>query len=343
MTPAPVGIDVSSKTLDLSADFGRGSLTAQFENSPKGHTTLLRWLKKRKRPANIVVEATGVYSFELALALHNAKRVQVMVINPRAAHHFAKAIMARGKSDAIDAGVLQEYARRMDFTPWTPPPSTQLQFRALMRRIHDLTGQLIAEKNRLHAANAAPTLSALVREDLEEGLAFLEKRRARLEAGAVELVKSDVELQERFELLQSIPGFAKRSSLSVLGEVMSVFGELDVRQLVAYAGLDPIPDSSGKRGKHADGSLRKKVSKRGNARLRSALFLPAMVASTHDPSVKAYYERVQSRGARKKVALIAVMRKLLHAIVGMFKTRKPFDANLCFQTPPGTLKTAGGA
>lgn len=340
MKTAPIGIDVSSKMLDVKADFGRKILTAQFENKPSGHATLIRWLKKRKATARIVLEATGVYSFELALALHNAKRVQVMVINPRAAHHFAKATMARGKSDDIDAGVLMEFARRMDFQPWSPPSQAQLQFRTLVRRIKDLTKQLTIEKNRLHAANAAPTLSSLVLEDLQESIAFLKRRRSRLESEAVLVLKTDEVLREKYELLQTIPGFGATSSLSLLSELVSIEGELSVRQLVAYAGLDPIPDSSGSRGKYADGSSRMRLSKRGNARLRGALYFPAMVAATRDSVVKAYYERVQSRGSKKIPALCAVMRKLLHAIVGMFKTRTAFDAHLCFNTPPQTKKAA---
>ena len=340
MKTASIGIDVSSKQLDVKADFGRGVLTAQFENTPKGRAMLLRWLKKRKTPCKVVLEATGVYSFELAVDLHNAKRCLVMVINPRAAHHFAKATMARGKSDDIDAGVLLEYARRMPFTPWSAPSTARLQFRALLRRIHDLTRQATTEKNRLHAAQAAPSLSALVQDDLEESVASLERRREKLECAAVEVAKSDGELWEKYELLQSLPGFAERSSLAVLGELVGVFGDFTVRQLVAYAGLDPIPDSSGKRGKHPDGSLRKKVSKRGNARLRGALFLPALVAANHHLAVKAYYQRIQSRGASKMAALCAVMRKLLHAIVGMFKHQEAFDPTRCFGTPPKTEKAA---
>jgi transposase len=117
MEAHPVGIDVSAKELVVTSDRSRD---ARFDNDAAGHKKLIRFLTKGRRAARVVLEATGVYSLDLALALHRAPRIEVMVANPRAVANFAKAYLQRSKTDPLDAEVLLEFARRMPFTPWWP-------------------------------------------------------------------------------------------------------------------------------------------------------------------------------------------------------------------------------
>jgi transposase len=110
------GIDVSKDVLDVAVRRDGGRLeTARFENTAAGHQTLVRWLTKRGRHARVVLESTGTYSLDLALALHEARGVAVMVANPRAIKQFTGALMQRSKTDLTAAAALREYAIRMPF------------------------------------------------------------------------------------------------------------------------------------------------------------------------------------------------------------------------------------
>lgn len=114
--------------------------------------------------------------------------------------------------------------------------------------------------------------------------------------------------------------------MQLLGELGVLAPDLDARQWVAYAGLDPREYTSGT-------SVHKKprISKSGNAHLRQALFMPALVAVQHDPHLRAFYQHLLDQGKVKMQALVAVMRKLLHALRAMFKTHQPYDGSKLFR------------
>ena len=243
-----------------------------------------------------------------------------MMVNPRAAKDFARALMHRSKTDPLDALALLEYAARMPFHPWQPPSMAALQITALGRRIHALTEQSTMEKNRLHAVDSTHTTLPVIVRDLRRSIASVQAAIAKLSREAYKLIAADDQLDRRFRLLQSAPGIGELSALQLLGELVLVPANCDVRQWVAYAGLDPRQYQSGS-------SVRKKVgiSKVGNRHIRRALYMPALSAACHNPHLKSFYQHLQTNGKCKMVALIAVMRKLLHAIYGMFKHNATFD------------------
>jgi len=312
----PCGIEVSSQTLLVA----RGSKAPRaFPNTSAGHQAVLRFLDQAGGRVRVCMEATGRYGLDLALTLHGAG-VAVMVANPRAVRHFAIADMRRSKTDRVDAAVLVEFAARRRFRLWQPPSPTALQLVAVARRLQALTAMITAEKNRLHAASLSEALPGYVRLEITRHLQILARHVARLRQAAEQFIADDPELTERYQLLQSIPGFGPTSALQVLAELALLGPDLDVRQWVAAAGLDPRQYSSGS-------SVHKKtrISKLGNARLRRGLYLPALVAVQHEPHLAAFYQKLLARGKTKMQALVAVMRKLLHAIFGMFKHRQPYD------------------
>lgn len=313
----PVGVDVSARELVVASDRHR---EARCDNDPVGHKKLIRVLTKGGRGARVVLEATGVYSLDLAFALHRSARIEVMVANPRAVANFAKAYLQRSKTDPLDATVLLEFARRMPFTPWVPPAPERLDLRALSRRIAALVKILQQEKNRLHAASQSIEMTALVREDVEANIGHLVSRIERLRDQALAAIGNHAPLREAFEHLISIKGIADASALSILGELVVLPADMTVRQWVAHAGLDPRHAESGS-------SLHKpaRISKAGNKYLRAALYMPALVAIQHEPNVAAFYDKLVASGKTKMQAIIAVMRKLLHAIFGMLKHGADFD------------------
>jgi transposase len=316
------GIDVSKAVLDVAiCRDGQRLETARFDNDATGHKRLVRWLTKGGRPVRVVLESTGTYSLDVALALHRARGVAVMVANPRAIKQFTGALMQRSKTDLTAAVALRDYAIRMPFVAWEPPAAHVLEVRTIARRIAALVVERTREHNRLHALQATATASAVVGNDIAVNIRHLERRIALLSAQALALIGAYPDLQARFDLLVSVPGIAAHSAVQLLPELLVLPDTMTVRQWVAHAGLDPRAHQSGS---SVDKPAR--ISKVGNAHIRRALYMPALVAVQHNPHVRAFFDKLVARGKTPLQAYVAVMRKLLHAIYGMFTTQTTFVA-----------------
>ena len=329
------GIEVSLEELLVALRREEQTLPLKsFPNTPEGHRAVRRYLVRKGRLVRVCLESTGVYGLDLALLLQKQAGLEVMVANPRAVRHFAQALMQRSKTDPLDALMLLEFAVRMPFQPWQPPSAAALHLCGLARRIEAVTDLCAAEKNRLHAASAAAALPAAVRQDIRRSIAFHERALERLTQQAQQLIATDPLWQERFDQLDSIPGIGAASAIALLAELSLLAPDLDVRQWVAAAGIDPREYSSGT-------SVHKKtrISKAGNRHLRRALYMPALVAVQHDPHLRAFYELLIARGKAKMQALVAVMRKLLHAIFGMFQHRQLYDGSKLFRLAPELCTT----
>ena len=321
------GIDVGAEELILMIrKNGKPFNPQKFTNTPADRARLVK--KLVKLPGLIVcLEATGVYHFDLAIALHDAG-VLLMVINPKASHNFAKVLMKNSKTDVVDANTLAEYAARMDFVAWTRPSNEKLALRSFARRINALTGQKAATKNHLHALTATQETPKAVLKDAKLAIAQLEKRIDLLTAETLLLIGKCPELQRVLTLLIGIKGIAKTSAIALMGELLLLPPGLSHREWVKFAGLDPKAFDSGK-------SVHQKtrLSKAGNRHIRSALYMPALSAKTHDPHVSAYFQHLLDNGKKPLQAVCAVMRKLLHAIHGMLKHDKPFDNTRFYAIP----------
>ncbi len=321
-----VGIDISADELVVAVERDGELLpVTSFENDTPGHRKLIRWLTKSRRPVRVCLEATGVYGFDLSLALHRTKGVEVMVANPRAIKDFAGAFLQRSKTDALDAVVLLEFVKRMPFQVWQAPPVEIQQLRAVSRRITALTKNMAMEKNRLHASDHSEELTKFTRDDIASHVEYLAQSIRRLGEEAVAMIRQSPELSRRFDHLVSVKGIAQASATQILAELAVLPGDMTSRQWVAHAGLDPRQHDSGT-------SIHKpaRVSKAGNKYLRSALYMPALVAVRHEPNVRAFYEKLIARGKKPLQAIVAVMRKLLHAIYGMLHHDRDFEGEKFF-------------
>lgn len=325
------GIEVSAQRLlvglqaDPSAD---GVARREFANTPEGHQALVRWLVAPGRRVRVVMEATGLYGLDLALRLEREPSLQLRVANPRAVRHFAHALMKRSKNDPIDVQVLVEFAQRMPFQRWQRPSPAALHLHALARRLEALTDMHAAEKNRLHAAQLSEAWPEDVRCDLKRSLRALERALNRLTRRAVEVIGQDPELKLRYQLLLSACGIGPTSAVQILAQLAVLSPDLDARQWVAQAGLDPRQHTSG-----SSVHQKTRISKAGNRHLRRALYMPALVAIVREPHLRAFYLHLLERGKTKMQALVAVMRKLLRAIFGMFKHQQPFDGAKLYPLP----------
>jgi transposase len=320
------GIDVGAATLQVAVqpEGTTGFEQRAFANSAAGHKRLVAWLGRWKSPVRVSLEATGIYSLDVAMALDGAEGIEVAVLNPRTVHQFAESLR-RSKTDAADAVALAEYSARMPFVAWARPSAAALGLRAISRHIRTLTEEHARLKNRLHAAEGSASTPRCVRDDLKKSMAGTAKRLLRLRREAKTAIDADPGLKRKFAHLTGIKGVGEVSAVELLGELAGLDPEMTVRQWVAQSGLDPVHQVSGT-------SVHKpsRISRRGNRHLRHALYMPALSASRSDPHMKAFYTLLQARHKTKMQALTAVARKLLHAIFGIFKTDTAWDGARLF-------------
>jgi transposase len=312
-----LGIDVANDTLDASRS-GEGPIVRRrFANTPSGHRQLLRWTLSKSDTAQVCLEATGIY------------HLQLMVVNPRAARRFAEANMVRAKTDAIDADGLLLFLQRMPFRPWLAPRDEVLQLQSLAHRVAQLDKELTRERSRLHAARKAGPHTRPVQQDIQAHIKQLQRRKDTMQARAEAVIQRDPALADDARLVDTVPGFAARSTTQLMAELAPLPEDLQAPQWVAQAGMDPRPGESGTSVRSA-----RQISKQGNARIRAALFMPALVAIQHDANVAAYYEHLLARGKSKMTAITAVMRKLLVALWGMLHHRQNWDGEKFYRLNP---------
>lgn len=317
MIEPALGIDISKLKFNVCLIKHGGKLRHKvFPNSADGFEQLLGWLSKQGvERVHVCLEATGSYGEPLALFLHEAGQT-VSVINPAAVKAFAQSRLSRTKTDRVDAELIARFCQAQQPPQWRPLPQEVRELQALVRRLESLTEMRVMEENRL----ASGITVDLVRESVEELLKHLNTQIKRTE----ELIRKHIDkhpgLKRQSDLLDSIPGIAETTAALLLAEVTDITQYRSARQVAAYAGLVPRERQSGTsvRG-------RARLSKVGNARLRRALYFPAITALRCSPFFQAWAQGLRERGKCKLSVICAVMRKLAHLAYGVLKTGKPFD------------------
>lgn len=338
-----VGIDVGRRELVVAIRSGEQIHVLRFANDPVGRRHFVAAMLRRAASGTtirVALEATGPYSFELALLLSKTARFEVSVINPKTIKHFLRAQGARGKTDQIDARGILQYLELMPFRPWSAPAPVLLALQAIARRLYQLNVERTREANRLEALEVLGAAGRTVAADLRRAIRQIDRRMEKLEAAAVELFRSDAVLHRKYELVTSITGIAQKSAIRLLGELLILDPTMKGTQWVAYAGLDPRPRQSGT---SLDGH--RYISKAGNRYIRAALYMPALVAIRHEQVITQHYQHlVDERGKPKMIAIVATMRKLLLCLHSMLKNNTPFDpTKLAPRTPlenPAFINTA---
>ncbi len=322
-----IGIDISAKTFDLvTRKQGKPQKSISYEQSFEGHQKCLQYLNKIK-PSSIVMEATGVYYLDLAMLLFDAN-LPISVINPASFKKFAELTLTQSKTDAIDAALLAEFAERMQPRLWVAPSSEHIALKDLGRQIQRLTRDSTKAKNRLHALKSKSTTMKLLIEDIEDiedSIQHYLMRIAKLTAAAVELIKNNKNLNRAFTNMQAAKGIAQASAVSILAEFVVLPKTMKAKQVSRHAGLDVKLTLSGT---SVRGSSR--ISKAGNAYLRSALFMPAMSAAQHDENARAFKEVLVGRGKKKIQANAAIMRKYLTGLWAVYQSGEAFDSAKLF-------------
>lgn len=318
-----VGIDVGAKSVVVCVRHaGRHATTQEFKQTPAGHQALIKTL--RQQVACVVLEATGIYYLDLAVALHRAG-LPVAVINPRSFHHFANLKLSNSKTDAVDAALLAEYGECMKPSLWHAPDEQLLGLRDIGRQINRLTAARTQAKNRLHALRSKTSTLALLIEDEVDGIERLDRRIEKLTKVAIELINQQAQYKQHLANITQAKGIGRASAIAMLAELSVLPRELKAPQVSRYAGLDVRLCQSG-----SSVNRPGRLSKAGNAYLRSAFYMPALSAVRHDPNAKAFYEALQRRGKKKIQALCAVMRKYLTGVWACLKLGVPFDSSELF-------------
>lgn len=321
-TCAEVGIDVSKKKLDVALLFNGKVKSKVIENSLSGHKQLIDWLGRSKVPLagmHVCMEATGVYYEALAFALHDAG-LQVSVVNPACIKGFAQTENLRNKNDAVDAALIARYCSRMTPAVWTPPPLEQRQLRAWTVRVDALKDIRQQEQNRLEAHTVSGM--AEVAAHVSEHISWLDAEIKKLEHDIDDHIDRHPGLKKDAELIESIPGIGATTVAKVLGHIGDVRRFASAKAFAAFLGVTPRQRTSGSsvRG-------RTMMSRTGHTSMRAALYMPAIVAKRHNPTLRSFAQRLLATGMAKKAVVGAVMHKLAHLIYGVVRNGKPFDAN----------------
>ena len=300
-----IGIDVSKDQLDVATPDG----ARQWPNAPDGHRQLVEQLAQWQLEA-IVLEATGGYERAVVAELA-AAGLPVVVVNPRQVRDFARATGKLAKTDAIDAKILAQFGQAVRPEQRPLPSEKQLELQQQLARRRQLVGMLTAEKNRSGQAT-----DKLVRKTIDAVRTTLVKQRDRLDDQLQRTLEETPAWREKENLLRSVPGVGPQTALALLADLPEL-GTCSRQQIAALVGVAPLNRDSGKR-------RGQRVTWGGRASVRSALYMATLVATRHNPVIKAHYQHLQKVGKRKKVALVACMRKLLCMLNTMVREKKPW-------------------
>jgi transposase len=309
-----LGIDISKDSFHVELSINDKLRHRRFANRKEGFADLSAWLSKHKTTAvHACLEATGAYSEALAIYLHQQGHT-VSVVNPAQIKAFGQSELLRNKDDRPDAGLIRRFCEKQRPVAWTPPPAHFHELQALTRHLENLLETRQQQLNRLQTATTAKVVASL-----RQLVAHLEVEITRTEQQIDDHVDRHPDLKQQCHLLQSIPGIGKRTATRLLAEIEDISQYKSARQVAAYAGLTPRNNRSGT----IRGQTR--LSKIGNARVRKALFLPALVAKQHNPIVRSFCQRLARHGKNKMQLIGAAMRKLVHIAFGVLKSGKVFD------------------
>jgi transposase len=315
-----LGIDIAKAKYVVSLRRHDGKRRHKsFPNTGDGHQALIAWLATHAAgPVHACLEATGTYGEGVATALFDTGH-HVSVVNPAAVTAFAQSQLRRTKTDDVDASVMADFCVAHQPPLWTPWPREVRELQGLIRRRAAVLDMLTQERNRLAAGGVVPP----VRASLERHIAILEAELADLDRQIDRHVDQHPALRQQRDLLVTIPGIGATTAARLLAECRAITDFADARAYAAFAGLVPRERQSGTlRG-------RTRLSKIGSARLRLALYFPALTAIRCNPALQAFATRLHAAGKPKMVVVGAAMRKLLHIAYGVLKHQRPFDASVC--------------
>ena len=303
-----VGIDVSKDWFDVAVRPTGMAWRAAHDEA--GIAALVQRLQGLQ-PRLVVLEATGGYEIPLVVALGTAS-IPVAVVNPRQVRDFARSLGKLAKTDRLDAAAIAHFGEASGAVaqPLAAPEARELE--ALVARRRQVIQMKVAEQQR--RARALP----VVRERIDRVLTVLTQELLDLDQDLTNRLRQSPLWREREDLLHGVPGVGPALTFTLLADLPEL-GSLTRRQIAALVGVAPLSRDSGKlRGQRTCWG--------GRANVRTALYMPTLVAVRHNPVLRTFYERLLAAGKPKKVALTACMRKLLTILNAMLKHQTPWSS-----------------
>jgi transposase len=322
MSIPTLGIDISKAKFDVALLRDGKYKHKRFSNDAKGQQALLDWLGHQGvESIHACLEATGIYGEPLAEFLVDAG-CTVSLVNPARIKGFAQSELVRTKTDKADAALIARFCAAMQPAAWQPQPKDIRQLRDLVRRLEALIDMRQQERNRLEAAHG------LIKEQLQAHVSYLNEQIKQTRRLINQHIDNHPDLKDRKQLLATIPGIGEATIHVILAEFGDITRFKSAKALAAFVGAAPRLRQSGT-------SLRERgmLSKVGRSALRKAFFMPALVALRYNPLLIAMKQRLTAAGKPKMTIVGAAMRKLIHIVYGVLKSKTPFD-------PQPTAETA---
>jgi transposase len=290
-----VGLDIAKDRLDYTVD---GLRAGHVPNTPAGHKRLVTVLRPLSH-ARVICEATGGYERALVAALLLAK-IEVCVVNPGRVRAFAQAAGLLAKTDWLDAKLLRRFGQQVQPRLHAPMDAAAIALRELLDYRRQVSDQLVAVRGRLELAGP------LLRERLNGQVAFLQNELSETDRLIAEQIDRDETLRRKAARLRELKGAGPVLAATLLAYLPEL-GQIDDPQAASLVGVAPFAHDSGR-------SQRPRHVRGGRAVVRQVLYMAALAATTHNPILGAFYRRLIAAGKLHKVALVAVMRKMLHVL-----------------------------
>jgi transposase len=311
-----IGIDVCKDWLDIVV-LPSGE-TWRTENTAEKIGVLATRLEKLN-PRRIVIEATGGYE-RLVTSMLYVAQLPVCRVNPRRVRYYARSVGQLAKTDRLDAKILARFGDAVEPELTKLPSENEQLLSALLARREQLVNILVAEKNRMGTAPAK------IRPSLNEHITWLKKQIKDLDQEIDDFIGETPEFKEKDELLREVEGVGKKTSAKLLADVPEL-GECDRKEIAALVGTAPYSNESGnKKGQRSISG--------GRPDVRSVLYMATLAATRFNPVIKEFYERLLKAGKKKKVAIVACMRKLLTILNAIIRDRKHWNPNTATPSLP---------
>ena len=316
MSLSILGIDIAKATYQVTLLHAGKRYRGEFANRVKEFGRLANWLKQHGvSQAHVCMEATGRYGDELAHYLHTAGHV-VSVVNPMRIKSYARSRLTRNKTDKLDADLIADFCQTCQPPAWTPTPPEMRELQELLCQYDALQDTITQTKNRLHSGFKSST----VLKQLQAQLDLLLEQLDTLKQVIRDHIDHSSDLKRQRDLLDSIPAIGEITAARLVSYDLLRFQ--NSRAVSAYAGVTPMQGRSG-----TSVHRQSRLSKIGDADLRRALYLPAVVAMRWNPVVRELADRLEKRGKCKMSIIGAGMHKLLCLAYGVLKSSLPFDPN----------------
>jgi len=317
MNKVVVGIDISKKTFDVSfKNKDEKWKHSNFENTSKGFVQFNEWICQHNiGDIHVVMEATGRYSEKLAYYCYNLG-LSISVVNPARIKYYGQSKLSRTKTDKADARLIADFGMHNEVGLWVPKSPERVKLQELTRCVNSLKADKTCLMNRIEGNSDKDIIKIY-----ESLISNIQKNIDNLEKKMLDIVKKYEGLNRDYNNLCSYPGIGQWTALTILSEIPDIEMFDHVKQLTAYAGLNPSVRQSG-----TSVNGRGSISKMGSSQLRKSLYMPALSARKYNLKLKTFGDKLKAKGKKPKEVIVACMRKILETIFWILKKKEPYKA-----------------